>query len=181
MKRSPIGTTRQLAMQIDGAQGTCCNWRSKSWSGLDVDLPSLTVRVTTLNITLNSATAVPKSSHCAGASHSNRDQSTLSRSIVQRDLKRNAVKAHRKFVRSVTTKMPHFCFRPVPSVSNLTLLFFFVFASEHRSLCYPKRNNRKRLSGLLSQVGTSTYWRLDHSSLEPPEELERYGHTQRPV
>jgi hypothetical protein len=23
-------------------------------------------------------------------------------------------------------------------------------------------------SGLLSQVGTSTYWRLDHSSYEPP-------------
>jgi hypothetical protein len=43
MRRSAIGTTRQLAMQIDGAQGTCCNRGLQSWSGLDVDLPSLTV------------------------------------------------------------------------------------------------------------------------------------------
>ena len=42
MRRSAIGTTRQLTMHIDGAQGTCCNRRLQSWSGLDVDLPSLT-------------------------------------------------------------------------------------------------------------------------------------------
>jgi hypothetical protein len=29
-------------MQIDGAQGPCCNPRLQSWSGLDVDLPNLT-------------------------------------------------------------------------------------------------------------------------------------------
>jgi hypothetical protein len=36
-------------------------------------------RVTTLNVTLNSATAAPKASHCAVGSHLNRDHSTSSR------------------------------------------------------------------------------------------------------
>ena len=36
-------------------------------------------RVTTLNITFDSATAATKPSHCAGGSHSNRDHSTSSR------------------------------------------------------------------------------------------------------
>jgi hypothetical protein len=34
MRRSEIGTTRQPTMQIDGAQGICCNRRLLSWSGL---------------------------------------------------------------------------------------------------------------------------------------------------
>ena len=42
MRRSGIETTRQLTMQNDGAQGTCRKRQSPRWSGLNVDLLSLT-------------------------------------------------------------------------------------------------------------------------------------------